>query len=206
MSGRMRATPGLLGPRVDSAGGGTGTVDWAAFGFVPSLGQSEAPVPVLPPQSQGMSMANQWPLRTFLELGSLPGAVPCARLHARQVVREWGLAGLMEAIELIVSELVTNAVQASEGLIGSRYAGRWTPGVPPVRLWLTSDSQCIVIQVWDGSHHVPRVQDVELDAESGRGLLLVESLSAGWGSYVPERSSGKILWAMIVATTEPASA
>jgi hypothetical protein len=71
-----------------------------------------------------------WPLQSFLELGPLPSAVPCARLHARQVVWEWGLVRLSEDIELIVSELVTNAVRASEGLM---------PGVPHVRLWLCSD-------------------------------------------------------------------
>jgi hypothetical protein len=36
-------------------------------------------------------LAARWPLRTFLELGALPGAVPCARLHARNVLGEWGL-------------------------------------------------------------------------------------------------------------------
>ena len=35
-----------------------------------------------------------WPLRSYLELGALPTAVPCARLHARHLVWEWGLNGL----------------------------------------------------------------------------------------------------------------
>jgi len=55
------------------------------------------------------------PLRSYLELGALPTAVPCARLHARQLVWEWGLDGLAESSELLVSELVTNAVQAMAG-------------------------------------------------------------------------------------------
>ena len=50
-----------------------------------------------------------WPLRSYLELGALPTAVPCARLHARQLVWEWGLNGLAANTELLVSELVTNA-------------------------------------------------------------------------------------------------
>jgi hypothetical protein len=58
-------------------------------------------------------MTGQWPLQSFLEPGALPGAVPCARLHARQVLWEWGLTALSESTELLLSELVTNAVQVS---------------------------------------------------------------------------------------------
>ncbi len=41
-------------------------------------------------QYQGTSMADEWPLQSFLELGALPGAVPSARLHARHLMWEWG--------------------------------------------------------------------------------------------------------------------
>jgi hypothetical protein len=71
------------------------------------------------------------------------------------------------------------------------------PGVPPVRLWLFSDGQRVLIQVWDGNDKLPAPQHAELDAETGRGLLLVESLSAEWGSYPPERSGGKVVWALV---------
>src|ERR1017187_3708362 len=58
-------------------------------------------------------MNSQWPLQDFLELGALAGAVPCARLHVRQVLWEWGvLRSLGEGAELLVTELVTNAVKA----------------------------------------------------------------------------------------------
>lgn len=140
----------------------------------------------------------EWELRTFLELGALPTAVPCARLHARQVLWEWHLDALADITELLLSELVTNAVHASVGLTGCRRAGRWVPGTPPVRLWLASDREQVVIQVWDASDRHPVPQYPGPDAESGRGLLLVESLSADWGSYPPDRSSGKVVWVLIV--------
>jgi len=73
---------------------------------------------------------------TYLELGALPTAVPCARLHVKHVLREWQMAQLADPVELIVAELVTNAMQASAGLTTSQFAGRWSPGLPPVRLWL----------------------------------------------------------------------
>ena len=147
--------------------------------------------------SPAKAPGTDWELRTSLELGALPTAVPCARLHARQVLWEWHLDALSETAELIVSELVTNAVQASVGLTGSRRSGRWVPGTPPVRLWLSSNQKRVLIQVWDGNDRYPAPQQPGPDVESGRGLLLVESLSAEWGSYPPGRSSGKVVWALI---------
>jgi hypothetical protein len=108
-----------------------------------------------------------------------------------------GTAGLCDPVELIVSELVTNGHQASEGLTGSRYAGRWTPGVPPLRLWLHAADKRIVIQVWDGNDKLPNRQVANVGAESGRGLLLIEAMSATWGSYQAEGSSGKVVWALV---------
>jgi hypothetical protein len=141
--------------------------------------------------------ATSWPLRSCLELGALPSAVPCARLHAKQVLWEWGLETLVETVELILSELVTNGVQASKGMIGCRYQGRWTPGVPPVRIWLCSDRRCVLVQVWDGNDRRPERKEVDLEAVGGRGLLLVEALGAEWGTHTPERSTGKIVWALV---------
>jgi hypothetical protein len=143
-----------------------------------------------------------WPLRSYLELGALPTAVACARLHAKHRLWEWGLDGLSDTAELVVSELATNAQRASAGLTGSRYLGIWKPGVPPIRLWLYSDKEKVLVQVWDGDHHMPERQAAGLDDESGRGLLLVETLSAEWGSYVLEGSTGKITWALLAAEAD----
>jgi hypothetical protein len=138
-----------------------------------------------------------WPHQTFLELGALPTAAPCARLHTTLVLWEWELGTLVRAAGLVVSELVSNAVQASLELTGSRFAGVWTPGTPPVRLWLSADYHRVVIQVWDGSDRPPVPQPVDPEADSGRGLLLVGALSAEWGCYTPEKSSGKVVWAVV---------
>jgi anti-sigma regulatory factor (Ser/Thr protein kinase) len=140
---------------------------------------------------------SRWPLQSHLILGALPSAVPCARLHTRHILWEWGLQPLTDQAGLIVSELITNAAQASETLTASRYAGRWAPGRPPVRLWLHGQEQRIAIQVWDANNQLPVRQSADPDAESGRGLLLVESLGNAWGCYRPQRSSGKIVWATV---------
>src|SRR5215472_6697263 len=138
-----------------------------------------------------------WPHQTFLELGALPTAAPCARLHTSLVLWEWDLGTLVRAAGLVVSELVSNAVQASLELTGSRFGGLWTPGTPPVRMWLSADNHRVVIQVWDGSDRPPVPQPVDPEADSGRGLLLVGALSAEWGCYTPEKSSGKVVWAVV---------
>jgi hypothetical protein len=114
------------------------------------------------------------------------------------VLWEWGLDDFTETVELVISELATNAQRASAGLTGGRYDGRWTPGVPPIRLWLYADKERVLVQVWDGDHRLPERQNVDLEAESGRGLLLIDSLCTEWGSYVPEGESGKVVWAMCV--------
>jgi hypothetical protein len=59
--------------------------------------------------------------QSYLELGAYPSAVPCARLHARNVRYEWSVRSIADTVELIVSELVTNAVTASSGYLTSPY-------------------------------------------------------------------------------------
>jgi anti-sigma regulatory factor (Ser/Thr protein kinase) len=129
-------------------------------------------------------MPGYWPLRSFLDLGALPGAVPCARLHTRQVAWEWGLAGLSYDAALIVSELVTNAVAAA----------RAVEPVWPVRLWLLSDAARIAVLVWDANPGPPVRSEADATAESGRGLLLVETISDQWGWYPTD--VGKVVWAL----------
>jgi anti-sigma regulatory factor (Ser/Thr protein kinase) len=131
-------------------------------------------------------MNDRWPLQDFLELGALVSAVPCARLHARQVLWEWGIGNLGDSAELLVTELITNAVTAS------RETGRDSA----VRLWLLSDSAQILILVWDASPRPPVLTDASDEAEHGRGLMLVDAVSEQWGWYSREASDGKFVWAI----------
>ena len=139
--------------------------------------------------------AGEWPRRTFLEFGALPGAVPCARLHARQVMWEWGLAQLSEDTELVVSELVTNAIRAAASLasLGS---------VAPVRMWLLGNSARVLVLVWDACPQPPIRLHAGQGVEGGRGLLLVEALSDQWDWCAVQRpEGGKIVWAAISSAT-----
>jgi anti-sigma regulatory factor (Ser/Thr protein kinase) len=132
-----------------------------------------------------------WLHRTDLSLAALPTAPSCARGHVRTIAREWGLADLADTAELLVSELVTNAIQASAKVRAT--------GTPVVHLRLTSDRTSMVIHVWDASSEMPviRLGTDELDEEGGRGLLLVETLSKDWG--VVRKADGKVVWCLITA-------
>jgi anti-sigma regulatory factor (Ser/Thr protein kinase) len=131
-------------------------------------------------------MADEWPLQSYLELATLPGAVPCARLHARQVLCEWGEAFSKDA-ELVVSELVTNAIQASLS----------AESILPVRLWLSCDRSRLLIQVWDSNRYPPVRTNADGYDESGRGLLIVEAISTKWDWHPTEDQGGKVVWALM---------
>ena len=123
-------------------------------------------------RGSGAGTAYQWPLRTYLELRALPTAVSCLRNHAKIVALEWGLSrDQAETAALIVSELATNSVRASRALAS-----------PVVRLWLMSDGWKILIQVWDASDKMPVRSDAGPDADSGRGLMIIDALAERWDS------------------------
>ncbi len=109
------------------------------------------------------------------------------------MLREWGLAAQADDGELVVSELVTNGVQASRAMTHAA-----------IRLWLVSDRAQVVICVWDASPQPPVRMDAAEDAEHGRGLLLVEAVSKQWGWFPAGPGSpwadchdGKVVWAIV---------
>jgi anti-sigma regulatory factor (Ser/Thr protein kinase) len=133
-------------------------------------------------------------LASTLELGPLPTAVPCARLHAKHIIREWGLAHITDDAELIVSELMTNALKAA----------RPQPGFQPIALHLQASDDYLLIQVWDAATTVPVPRPHAIDAETGRGLEIVTLLSDRWGFYHPA-GGGKVVWAGLATGTAPSA-
>ncbi len=143
------------------------------------------------------SMTTSWPLSSSLPLGALVTATPCARLHTRAVLAEWGLHEVAEAAELIVSELVTNAVRASTRPDGRpRYDGA---GLPVVIVRLGTDGTRVMIEVWDGIAGAPVPEPSGPDDEGGRGLILVEAVCASWNWETVPGWPGKVVWAELLA-------
>ncbi|MGC4982658.1 SpoIIE family protein phosphatase [Streptomyces sp. DT193] len=106
-----------------------------------------------------------------------PAAVSEMRARATHVIEAWGLGELTMTTELIVSELVTNAI---------RYA------VPPIRLRMLCDTR-LTCEVSDASSTAPRLRHARSTDEGGRGLFLVAQLSHRWGARYT--ADGKIIWA-----------
>src|SRR5260370_4508378 len=139
-------------------------------------------------EALGQMVMDEWPLLSHLELGALPSAVACARLHARQVLSEWGLSAIAENAELLVSQLLTNATQASPP----------AERIQPVGLWLSSDRSRLLILVQDTRRYPPEpASRAGHDDERGRGLLIVDAISTKGGWDAEHDSSGKVVWALI---------
>ncbi|MBL1098395.1 SpoIIE family protein phosphatase [Streptomyces coffeae] len=118
------------------------------------------------------------------EFPRAPEIVAQARNVTSKQLHAWGLEDLTFTTELIVSELVTNAV---------RYA------VDPVRLRLTRD-RILVCEVSDGSNTQPRLRRARSTDEGGRGLFLVAQLTNRWGCRYGPR--GKTIWVEISKPSE----
>lgn len=105
-----------------------------------------------------------------------PRSVGRARELARGQLLAWDLDDLVDTTELLVSELVTNALRYGEG---------------EIRLRLLRD-RTLVCEVWDAGLVQPRRRRARDTDEGGRGLQLVGLLSAAWGSRRTPR--GKTVW------------
>ena len=112
-----------------------------------------------------------------------------ARAMVRDPLKRWGLEDLIPATELLVSELVTNAF-------------KYAAGETLLRLILEPDS--LVCEVHDASPALPRVLQVDRDAESGRGLHVVSQLAARWGAR--RTNTGKVVWCSQLVPEEIAEA
>jgi serine phosphatase RsbU (regulator of sigma subunit) len=110
------------------------------------------------------------------DIASDPEHVAQARSAAADQVGTWRLEESSFVTELVVSELVTNAI---------RY------GSPPVQLRLIRDTS-LICEVSDGSNTAPHLRRARVFDEGGRGLLLVAQLTRRWGTRYSE--VGKTIW------------
>jgi GAF domain-containing protein len=111
-----------------------------------------------------------------LDIDPEPERVAHARQFALDRVDAWGLQDAAFVTELVVSELVTNAI---------RY------GEPPIRLRLIRDTS-LICEVSDASDTSPHLRRARAFDEGGRGLLLVAQLTTGWGTR--HSIGGKTIW------------
>jgi anti-sigma regulatory factor (Ser/Thr protein kinase) len=149
---------------------------------------------------------SEWPLTSFLgPIGALPTAPRVARGFVLAVLSEWGMAEPVDVLELIVSEFVTNVVQAATG---PDELPRYAPdgGLHVIWLRLLSDRRQLMLEVWDNlpaALGAPVARRADDSDESGRGLDMVEMLSQEWGWEGARDQPGKRVWAVLSVKPEP---
>ncbi|WP_079145970.1 SpoIIE family protein phosphatase [Streptomyces lydicus] len=110
------------------------------------------------------------------EVASDPAAVAPVRAACLRTLESWGLEALEFTTELILSELITNAI---------RY------GAQPIRVRLLHD-RALICEVSDGTSASPHLRRAATTDEGGRGLFLVAQFAQRWGTrYTP---GGKVIW------------
>jgi anti-sigma regulatory factor (Ser/Thr protein kinase) len=121
-------------------------------------------------------------------LAALPTAPACARAFIRLTMSAWSLEELADSAELVTSELVTNAVEASSSLQQGP-----VPEVIRVACLLPENGR-LLIEVWDQAPGIPALRDIAGLAESGRGLTLVNVMATNWGWRPANSYPGKCVW------------
>jgi anti-sigma regulatory factor (Ser/Thr protein kinase) len=117
-------------------------------------------------------------------------SVKVSRDVTRSALRDWDMNGLADRAELVVSELVTNALR--HGLPSARKPG----AQHVVGLRLMAEAPFVICMVTDPGDDVPVLQDSDPTAESGRGLTVVEACCVRWGWH-PLGDGGKVVWALL---------
>lgn len=111
------------------------------------------------------------------QLGAEGSQVAVARAEVRKVLEAWGLRQVADSAELVVSELVTNAVRHATG---------------PIELQVLLLDELVSFSVADAKTPLPRLRRTSFDDEGGRGLQLVSLLSHRWGARATP--TGKVVW------------
>ena len=116
-------------------------------------------------------------LQADLRLPAETAAVASARRFTESCLVQWKLSHLTETMNLLVTELVTNAV---------------VHGGTGADLKLLFDSERLRVEVRDGSTAKPRVKNYSTTATTGRGMQIVDALADRWGTT--EEAPGKVVW------------
>jgi hypothetical protein len=167
-------------------------------------------LPASPPQLLPVPAA-WWetPAVTSRPLSPVPEEARNARQFVRELLTRWGLGYLTDDAELIIAELVGNAVRHGlpdapqirpprAGRAGAGRAGASSSAGGPfgIRLCLLRRVGEVMLAVTDPSDEAPAPQAPSYNGESGRGLQIVGALSYVWG-WSPIEGHGKAVWAVL---------
>ena len=145
------------------------------------------------PSTGGTAYPLAQPSATCL-LGPRPEAVKTSRDFTRARLVDWDMPVLADVAELVVSELVTNAlrhgVPSARKLVSEHC----------IRLRLLAQAPFMMCMVTDPGRDIPVLREAEPTSETGRGLNVVESCSVRWGWHLLD-GGGKVVWALLRPST-----
>jgi len=131
------------------------------------------------------------PAVTTRALSARPEEARTARRFVREMLTCWGLQPLADDAEMIVDELVVNAV-----LHGTRAGLTQANPATVLRLCLLRRAGEVMLAVVDPGNETPMPRQPDWGGESGRGLQIVGALSHVWG-WSPVAGHGKAVWAVL---------
>lgn len=131
------------------------------------------------------------PYVTGCPLSPSPDAAGRARSFTRHTLASWGLGELADDAEVVVTELLANAVRHAWP------GGEQAPAdATALALWLLGDTDGLMCVVTDPSDIVPALRQPGPSGEDGRGLHIVHALSDHWG-WSALSQQGKAVWAIL---------
>jgi anti-sigma regulatory factor (Ser/Thr protein kinase) len=183
-------------PTALAVGGGWPTARLVLFGAAPRLGRVlralriDQRMPVEEDYEAAWVARDERPqqLRRRWELPMRPSSAAAARAGIREACADWGIGAAQATLELVVTELVTNAMQHAHS-------------APLVTLGLRGDEATVTVEdVLPGERPRPQLTSTDAPETGGKGVLLVAALAKSWG--VIDRLGGKDVWAT-VSTVDP---
>jgi len=127
-------------------------------------------------------------------------AIAAARSFTFQTMQKWGVTDRSDDVAAVVTELLTNAIR--HGLPQAQQAGGvlspW-----PIKVGLLHPGSHVVCAIADPSSAVPELRAPDWQDESGRGLLVVSSLTDHWGCCAAPDEQGKVVWGAFATTARP---
>lgn len=133
----------------------------------------------LSPDEEGRALVvSRWPLTGL--------AVRKARGELRDTLKEWKLEDLADPAELVLCELMTNALRHARSPRGRLVETRFE-----------RVATCVRIEVHDANDRIPQMRRAADDDEGGRGLALVDALTGRRWGVSSRQGVGKLVWALV---------
>ncbi|HTA04622.1 MAG TPA: ATP-binding protein [Streptosporangiaceae bacterium] len=127
-------------------------------------------------------------------------AIAAARSFTFQTMHKWGVTDRADDIAAVVTELLTNAIR--HALPQAQHAtGTLSPW--PIKVGLLHPGSHVICAIADPSTELPELREPDWQDESGRGLLVVSSLSDHWGCSAAPDEQGKVVWGAFATAARP---